>query len=87
MLGDETGLDTPALRKKKGGAEAKRVDWGRDGRTELVLAISKDALLQNGDLSDFSTRLVLLGSRPGTGRMFGIEVKREEYYSSIARRS
>lgn len=70
-LGDDDGNDT-FVSRKKGVPQASLKDVDGDGDTDLVLAFSEDALVQNGDLSAATTELTLLGDRMDGRRIRGL---------------
>lgn len=60
-LGDDDGLETPIVRKKKLAPVATLSDVDRDGDRDLVVEFEESQLMRNGDLTPASTALVLLG--------------------------
>jgi probable HAF family extracellular repeat protein len=62
-LGDEQGSDTPALRDRKGKVAAVYRDIDRDGDLDLVIDFDASEMVNKGDLTSSTTRLVLLGKR------------------------
>jgi probable HAF family extracellular repeat protein len=62
-LGDEQGSDTPALRDRKGKVAAVYRDIDRDGDLDLVIDFDASEMVNKGDLTSSTTKLVLLGKR------------------------
>lgn len=71
-LGNDDGHDTSVTRRKKGDVIATLEDADRDGFPDLVLEFSRQAMVQNGDLSTGTTRLVLLGRRTDGRQVRGV---------------
>lgn len=71
-LGNDDGNDTPVTRRKKGDVTASIEDADRDGFPDLVLEFSRQAMVQNGDLSTGTSPLVLLGRRPDGRQVRGV---------------
>jgi len=62
-LGDEDARDTPVSQSNKSQPISVFKDVNGDGRVDLVVTFDLAALVQNGDLTASTTRLVLLGAR------------------------
>ena len=59
-LGDELATDTP-VDQQKGRYQARIDDVNGDGRPDLIVSFSVQALIANGDLGETTTSLVLRG--------------------------
>lgn len=73
-LGNDDGNDTPVARDRKLAPQVTRRDVDRDGDMDVVATFDQPTMVQRGDLTASSTRLVLTGALNDGKRIRGSDL-------------